>query len=96
MTWFESLQVISNAPARHVSIIFGSLSHNFSVVKFNKKCNYADFKFDLGKVMNTIWWNVNFEPVFFALCIVYCSENSVRLKSKFTQHGKILISHLPG
>ena len=40
MTWFESLQVISNAPARHVSIIFGKPEAYpiiFLVVKFKKK-----------------------------------------------------------
>ena len=48
--------------------------HNFSVAKKLKKCNPAEFKFYLGKVINKIWGNVYFGPVFFAFCIVYCSE----------------------
>ena len=91
--------VISTALACHVCIIFwktGSLAYNFSVVKNLLKCNPADFKFYLGEVINKMWENVNFGPVFFAVCIVYCSENSVRLKSNITQYGEILISQLPG
>ena len=56
------------------------------------KCNPADLKFYLGKVINKMWGNVNFELVFFALCIVYCSK--IMSDSKVILHnmGKFSIT----
>ena len=63
------------------------------MVKFKTKCSPADFKFYLGKVINKIWGNVNFGPVFFSLCIVYC--NKIVSDSEVTLHnmGKFLVNY---
>ena len=68
----------------------GCPSHNFFVVKKNKKCNLPDFKFYLDKLLKKfpIWCNVNFESV---LILLLCTDY-FNIKTKLKIHEQLTVA----